>query len=77
MLKADDHAKLGRMAVAKHARGRHIAQRLITQAESAVGGAWGCKQVKLSAQYQAEGFYVKCGYTCTGEKELDEGWPRT
>lgn len=76
MLKTEEYAKLGRMAVAKHARGHNIARRLVIQGESAAAGAWGCKQVKLSAQHQAEGFYTKCGYTCTGEKELDEGWPR-
>lgn len=74
MLKGDDHAKLGRLAVSQDARGLHLGKRLVTQGESTVAGAWGTKRIELSAQHQVEGFYEKCGYKSTGKEEMDEGW---
>lgn len=76
MLKRDGYAKLGRLAVSEEARGLHLGQRLVTQAESSVAGTWGAKRVVLSSQYQVEPFYTKCGYILTGEEEMDEGWRR-
>ncbi|CCG81651.1 protein of unknown function [Taphrina deformans PYCC 5710] len=75
MLRKDDYATLGRLAVSKDARGRHLGERLVAQGESTVAGLWAAKKVLISSQHQVQGFYEKCGYTRTDDEEhLDEGW---
>jgi predicted GNAT family N-acyltransferase len=65
-----DTAKLGRVAVAKHARRRGIAGRLIAASE-AHARAQGATRVALAAQTGALPLYEKAGYTAYGERFMD------
>lgn len=65
-----DTAKLGRVAVAEHARRRGIAGRLIAASE-AHARAHGATRVALAAQTGALPLYEKAGYTAYGERFMD------
>lgn len=65
-------AKLGRVAVAKHARRRGIASRLI-EATEAHARAHGVRHVALAAQTGALALYENAGYTAYGERFMDAG----
>ena len=65
---------LGRIAVAKDQRGRHIGKRLLDIAEKNIA-AEGGHMIGLSAQVQARSFYEKSGYRAAGEVYLDEDCP--
>lgn len=69
-------AKLGRLAVSKHARGQQLGRRLITAAEEACRHQWGASVMKVSSQHQVQQFYEKCGYTMDEERGYydEEGW---
>ena len=63
-------AKLGRVAVAKEARRRGIASRLIEESE-AFARAHGATSVVLAAQTGALALYEKAGYEAYGERFMD------
>ena len=65
---------LGRIAVAKDQRGRHIGKALLDIAEKNIA-AEGGRMIGLSAQVQARSFYEKSGYRAAGEVYLDEDCP--
>ena len=65
---------LGRIAVAKDQRGRHIGKALLGIAEKNIAEQGG-RMIGLSAQVQAMRFYEKSGYHPAGEIYLDEACP--
>lgn len=67
-------AKVGRMAVLKEARGHGYGARLL---EALVSEARrrGNKEVRLSAQRSAEGFYAAYGFSIVGEPFDEVGIP--
>ena len=67
-----DALKLGRMAVAAHARRRGIAARLLEEAE-AQAHAQGIRVIRLSSQLSARAIYERAGYSAYGEQFLDAG----
>lgn len=74
------HVHIGRVAVARTARGRGLgavvmaALERIALDENAEDGPTGPRvTVRLSAQTQAEGFYARCGYALEGPVYLDAG----
>ncbi|MCM1494895.1 MAG: GNAT family N-acetyltransferase [Bacteroides sp.] len=62
---------VGRLAVRKEYRGRHLGEQMLELVEKAVKDAGG-RRVSLSAQVQAEGFYEKQGYLKIGDIYYDE-----
>ncbi len=64
--------KLGRMAVARGARGRGIAARLLAEAD-ARALELGARRVALGAQLTALRVYERAGYVARGERFLDAG----
>ena len=73
---ADSEAKyhIGRVAVLRTYRGTGIG-RLVMSALEQKAKELGAKQVSLSAQCQAAGFYKSIGYTETDDLHLDQGCP--
>ena len=65
---------LGRIAVAKDQRGRHIGKALLDLVEKNIAEQGG-RMIGLSAQVQAMRFYEKSGYRPAGEIYLDESCP--
>jgi predicted GNAT family N-acyltransferase len=72
LLPAGDALKLGRMAVARTARRRGIAARLLEEAE-AQARAQGIHVIRLSSQLDARPVYERAGYTAYGDQFLDAG----
>lgn len=67
---------IGRVAVARSARGRGVGTVIMRELEAAAlarHGAGGEVRVELSAQDHALGFYERLGYEPWGEGYLDEG----
>ena len=62
---------LGRFAVRKEYRGKHIGEKLIVEAEKLAKNEC-AKVMALSAQLRASVFYEKQGYTKMGDIYLDE-----
>jgi len=67
-----DTATVGRVAVARAARRRGIASRLIAASE-AHAGERGARRVALAAQTGALALYERAGYTPYGERFMDAG----
>ena len=67
-----DTARVGRVAVARAARRRGIASRLIAASE-AHAGERGARRVELAAQTGALALYERAGYTAYGERFMDAG----
>ena len=65
---------LGRFAVMKEYRGRGVGRELIGAAEQAVRELGGTR-LALHSQYDARGFYEKCGYVQEGELEYEQDCP--
>jgi len=65
-------AKLGRMAVARDARRRGLASRLLAEAETQAG-ARGATRIALAAQTGALALYERAGYALRGDVFLDAG----
>ena len=63
---------LGRMAVAPPARGRGLAQALLTEAD-ARSRALGAERIALAAQLGAQTIYERGGYSSYGDVFLDAG----
>jgi len=63
---------IGRIAVVKSCRGKHMGSFVLKTAEELIAAEGGCKVV-LSAQTRARGFYEKNGYAAVGEGYDDEG----
>lgn len=69
----DGGAGIGRVVVARHARGNGFARRLLTTALERVGD----RDCVLNAQSRLVGFYETFGFTPTGPEFLDDGIPHT
>ncbi len=65
---------LGRLAVRKECRGRHIGEEILKEAEKYVKSQNG-KAVLLSAQVRVSDFYAKQGYEKFGDVYYDEYCP--
>ncbi len=65
---------LGRLAVAKESRGKHMGSFLVTQAEEYVRQLGG-GQIQLHAQCRSTDFYQKLGFSAYGEVEYEEDCP--
>ena len=65
---------LGRFAVIKEFRGQGRGRALLREAEKYISSI-GARTLKLHSQYQAKGFYERCGYTVKGEVEYEQGEP--
>ncbi|MEV0610502.1 GNAT family N-acetyltransferase [Polymorphospora rubra] len=70
---ADPHgvARIGRVLVAREARGDGLAGRLMTEALRVVGD----RPSVLDAQAHLAGFYARFGYTATGPEYVEDGIP--
>lgn len=69
---------VGRIAVQKEFRGRHLGAEILSAAEQMIkrtSHAENPIMVGLSAQLQAEPFYEKQGYKRSGKEYLDEACP--
>ena len=65
---------LGRLAVLKPYRGRHLGARLVGEAEKTVRSR-GADRLTLHAQERVKDFYRSLGYRDMGIHDLDEGCP--
>lgn len=65
---------LGRIAVIKEYRGKHIGALLISKAEEEIKKNGGRKAV-IHAQTRAKDFYLKQGYIDSGKEDMEEGCP--
>lgn len=69
---SENSAYIGRIAVKKNLRGRHIGIQIcrfvIDYCEEQ-----GCKYIWLNAQVQAQGFYEKLGFKSEGEPFMEAG----
>jgi predicted GNAT family N-acyltransferase len=72
LVAAGETVKLGRMAVARAARGRGIAARLLAEAEARALELGG-RRMALGAQLSARRVYERAGYVARGERFLDAG----
>ncbi len=68
------HYHAGRIAVMKDYRKKGIGRILMDAIENEVKKCGG-REVVISAQRRAVGFYEKVGYISFGEEYLDEGYP--
>jgi ElaA protein len=66
-----DHARIGRVVLARAARGRGLADPLMRAALDAIGD----RPVVLDAQSPLAGWYASFGFEVTGEEFLDDGIP--
>ena len=66
--------RIGRVAVVKEYRGKHMGNQVLCALEQKVA-EMGAQSVSLSAQCAARGFYEKNGYTAAGEVYFDEHCP--
>lgn len=65
---------IGRIAVLKAHRGKHLGQFILEVLEKNILSEGG-KKISLSAQVQAQSFYSKYGYVVKGEVYMDENCP--
>ncbi len=65
---------LGRLAVIKEYRGRHIGSAIVKEAEKYVQKSGG-NSIALHAQCRAAAFYQKLGFAAFGDIEDEEGCP--
>jgi ElaA protein len=68
---ADGNRRIGRVLVARHARGAGYANRLMGAALELIGTA-GCV---LDAQSHLAGFYARYGFVVTGGEFVEDGIP--
>jgi ElaA protein len=66
-----DHARIGRVVLARAARGRGLADPLMRAALDAIGD----RPVVLDAQSPLAGWYASFGFEVTGEEFLEDGIP--
>ena len=69
-----DNYKIGRIAVLKEYRGRHIGEKMVAAAEEWLKSR-GEEKAVILAQEQAVGFYEKLGYIKTDHKTMEEHCP--
>lgn len=75
ILKRDDKAFfIGRIAVRKSFRGKHLGSEIVFAAEKHIK-ALGGKEILIHSQMQAAPFYEAIGYLPTGDYDEEEGCP--
>lgn len=72
--KINDEYKIGRIAVVKEYRGQGIGKMIVRCAEEKVYELGG-RELCLSSQVRAQGFYEKIGYVTEGEIYMDQMCP--
>lgn len=72
LLVEGDTVSLGRMAVARAARGRGVAGALLAEADVRARELGG-RRIVLAAQVEAQGVYARAGYVPYGNVFLDAG----
>ena len=74
---SDEHKSLaiGRFAVVKEYRNKHLGQALMREAERIIIDKYGHAQVGVGAQEQAQGFYKSVGFVPTKEKYVEQNCP--
>ena len=70
----DGKYKIGRIAVVKEYRGKGVGQLIVRCAENQIFEIGG-REIVLSAQVRAKGFYEKLGYVGEGEIYMEEMCP--
>ena len=65
---------LGRICVLKDCRGKSIGFEMLSFASGCIK-KMGEKEIYIHSQYQAKGFYEKCGYEAFGEIEYEQDCP--
>ena len=74
LVQIDDYFKIGRIAVLKECRGMYygdfVVRMLVDKAFQL-----GAKEVHISAQTYAKGFYEKIGFKAEGEEYMEAGIP--
>lgn len=70
----DEHAKIGRVAVNRHYRGRGIAKAMMVEAMRITAAA-GQPKVYLGAQMDKLSFYERLGFRAFGDVFQDGGMP--
>ena len=73
IVKNEDIAKIGRVAVLKEARKKGVGKNLILEAMSYIKGQTTAKEIQLDAQLTAVKFYESLGFTSYGEVFKDAG----
>jgi ElaA protein len=71
ILDEGDHARIGRVVLARGVRGRGLADPLMRAALGAIGD----DEVELDAQAPLAGWYATFGFEVTGPEFLDDGIP--
>lgn len=65
---------IGRLAVLKEYRSKHLGAKIVNEAEKIIKEKGG-KEIRLHSQVQAMPFYQKQGYVPFGERDFDEDCP--
>lgn len=66
---------IGRVAVARQARGQGLARELMRRAMAAAGECWPGRPLKLGAQAYVRDFYLSLGFVPLGPEYLEDGIP--
>ena len=69
--KSDEGVQIGRVLTIPHGEG--LGKRLMEAAMPKIKEAFGCDEITLHSQIQAEGFYEKLGFRRVGDVFLEEG----
>lgn len=72
--KQDGIYYIGRLAVLKEYRSKHLGAKIVKEAEKLIKEIGG-NQIRLHSQVQAMPFYQKQGYEPFGERDFDEDCP--
>ncbi len=72
--KPDGNYFIGRIAVKSSHRGKGLGSLIVSKAEEIIRLNNG-KSIYIHSQDQAKAFYLKIGYTDTGERDFEEGCP--
>ena len=72
--KVQDIVVLGRICVLKECRGKNIGFEMLGFAADYIRNM-GENEIYIHSQYQAKGFYEKCGYEAFGEIEYEQDCP--
>lgn len=74
LVEMDGYGKIGRMAVLREHRGHGIGKAILDALERE-GAARGLREIRLSAQLTARGFYERAGYEGVGDVYDEVGIP--
>ena len=70
-----DACAIGRVVVAEQARGKGLAEELMSQAMKTCQNSWPTSDLKISAQSYLLGFYARLGFEVSSEPYLEDGLP--